>query len=111
MAIAFSVFWIAASELSTQAAIGVTCLLAAIAFQFAEAANLPEVAYLTLADRIYAASYVAVSLAFIVTVRASALLRAGKPEAADRLLRRSRLVFPLGMVLAVVLAVIPPLWR
>ena len=37
VAVAFTVFWIDPEDLSSKASIGVTCLLAAIAFQLAEA--------------------------------------------------------------------------
>jgi hypothetical protein len=57
--LAFSVFWIDPADLSSKVSIGVTCLLSAIALQFAEGGTLPEVEYLTLADRIYATCYVA----------------------------------------------------
>ena len=60
-------FWIDADDLSSQVTIGITCVLAAIAFQLAEAAALPAVDYLTLADRVYAICYVAIGLAVLET--------------------------------------------
>jgi hypothetical protein len=72
VAVAFSVFWIHPEDLNTKASIGVTCLLAAIAFQLAEAGMLPEVAYLTLADRVYAICYTMLALSLMLAVNSSA---------------------------------------
>ena len=51
--------------------IGVTCLLAAVALQFAEGGTLPEVSYLTLADRAYAVFYVGIAAAVVESIRRS----------------------------------------
>ena len=103
MVLAFSVFWIDPGDLSSKVSVGVTCLLSSIVLQFAEAGMLPEVEYLTLADRIYAVCYVALALSLITTIYSSALMKKGQASAAARNDRRSRLVLPLGLVLAVFL--------
>jgi hypothetical protein len=105
VAIAFSVFWVDADDLSSQATIGVTCVLAAIAFQLAEATNLPEVAYLTLADRVYVVCYLAIGLALMETIYSTSLARRGKKDLAVRIDRRCRTAFPLALLLALVLSV------
>jgi hypothetical protein len=99
--VALSVFWIDPADLNSRVAVGVTCLLTAIAFQLAEAGSLPEVAYLTLADRVYAISYVSLALGILLAVYGKALLQQGRPEAAAKLDRRSRVCFPMALVLAV----------
>jgi branched-chain amino acid transport system substrate-binding protein len=104
--IAFTVFWIDPKELGAQVGVGVTCLLSAIAFQFAEASNLPEVAYLTLADRVYAVCYIAIALALVATVRANAHLRRADEAGALRLLRRCRVGFPVALGLAISVGVV-----
>jgi hypothetical protein len=104
--IAFSVFWIDAEDLSSQVTIGVTCVLAAIAFQFAEASSLPEVAYLTLADRVFAVCYVAIGLAVMQTIYSNGLARRGKKAEAALLDRRCRAVFPVVLIAALVLSTI-----
>lgn len=104
--VAFSTFWIDPDDLSSRAGLGVTCLLAAIALQFAEAGSLPEVAYLTLADRTYAICYVALALATIESVYANAQARAGRKERGQMLDRRSRVAFPSVLALAMVLGVV-----
>lgn len=93
-------FWIDADDLGAPATIGVTCLLAAIAFQFAEASSLPEVSYL------YIVCYLAIAAALIETVCSNRLARRGDKDRAARLDRRCRLVFPLAITLALVASVI-----
>ncbi len=94
VAIAFTVFWIDADDLSSQVTIGVTCVLAAIAFQLAEAGSLPEVAYLTLADRVYAACYLAIGLAVMETVYTNGLARSGRKAESVRIDRFCRVGVP-----------------
>lgn len=98
VALAFSVFWIDPEELSAAATIGVTCLLAAIAFQFAEANSLPEISYLTLADRVYIVCYVAIGMALLQTVLTNGLARRGQKERALRIDRRCRWMFPMAVL-------------
>ncbi|HEY3800998.1 MAG TPA: hypothetical protein VGL61_00270 [Kofleriaceae bacterium] len=105
VALAFTVFWIDPDDLSAPSTIGVTCLLAAIAFQFAEASTLPEVAYLTLADRVYVACYIAIGAALIETIYSSALARGGMKTRALALDRQCRLLFPAGLALALVFSI------
>jgi hypothetical protein len=104
VAVAFGVFWVDPEDLSSQIGIGVTCLLAAIAFQFAQGGNLPEIAYLTLADRVYATCYVAIALALGESVYCNALARSGRKEDARKLDRFCRIAFPAGIAFGVVLA-------
>jgi hypothetical protein len=104
VALAFAVFWIDPDDLGSQATIGVTSLLAAIAFQFAEASALPEVNYLTLADRVYAASYVAIALAIFETLYSSARARRGDKTGALAVDRRCRIAFPVGLFIVIVAA-------
>lgn len=106
MVLAFSVFWIDPTDLGSKVSIGVTCLLSAIALQFAEGGTLPEVEYLTLADRVYATSYVALALALLVTLRSTALAKKGDTKAAIRADRRSRLWFPVGLIAGVLLCIV-----
>ncbi len=101
--VAFSTFWIDADDLSSRVGLGVTCLLTAIAFQTAEAGSLPEVEYLTLADRAYASCYVALALAILESVYMNALARRGQKPRAVTLDRRARLVFPSVLMVALVL--------
>jgi hypothetical protein len=101
--VAFAVFWIDPEDLGSRVGIGVTCLLAAIAFQLAEAGSLPAVAYLTLADRIYAACYAALAIALMASIWATSLVRRSLRAKALRIDRICRTAFPLGMVLVVIM--------
>ena len=105
VAVAFTVFWIDPDDLNSKSAIGVTCLLAAIAFQFAEAGTLPEIAYLTLADRVYAICYAALAIALMFAVYGNSLMRKDRRADALRVDRIGRVAFPLGLILALSLAV------
>jgi len=106
VALAFSVFWVDAEDLGSQVTVGVTALLAAIAFQFAEAGTLPEVAYLTLADRVYVVCYVAIALAIFETIYSSSVARRGDKNRALAIDRRCRVIFPAALALALVLAIV-----
>jgi hypothetical protein len=102
--VAFAAFWIDPEDLSSQLTIGITCLLAAIAFQFAEAGTLPEVAYLTFADRVYVVCYVAIGLAVVESIYTNVLARAGKKELARRVDSACRWLFPVATVVAITLS-------
>ncbi len=104
VAVAMTVFWIHPEDLSSQIGIGVTCLLAVIAFQFAEATSLPAVAYLTFADRVYAICYFAIALALIESIWSNTMARRGERERADRLDRICRWTFPIGTAALVVVS-------
>ena len=105
--VAFSAFWIDPEDLSSQMQIGVTCLLAAIALQFAEGGTLPEVSYLTLADRAYAVCYVAIAAAIVESITCNALTRRGDKEKAIRVDRICRRLFPALVVAALAIST----WR
>ena len=106
VALAFSVFWIDADDLGAALTVGVTCLLAVIAFQFAEASALPEVAYLTLADRVYVGCYVAVAVAVFETIYTSSVSRRGDKDRALRIDRRCRKIFPAAVVIALIASIV-----
>jgi len=98
--VALLAFWIDPEDLASQMQIGVTCLLAAIALQFAEGGTLPEVSYLTLADRCYAVCYVTIAAAVIESIAVNALVRKGRKDNALKLDRLCRKLFPAAVLLA-----------
>jgi hypothetical protein len=104
--VSFAVFWINPEDLASEMQVAVTCLLAAVALQLAEGSELPDVSYLTIADRAFATSYVAIALAVLQSVYTNHLARAGKKDLAVRVDRWSRVVFPTGLVLALTFAVV-----
>lgn len=106
IAVAFAALWMDPEDLNSRAGVGVTCLLAAIALQFAEAGNLPEVAYLTIADRGFAICYIALALAMLESIRSNMLVRKGLRDRALRYDRRARLGFPLALAVMLLLSVV-----
>lgn len=99
--VAMTVFWVDPIDLASQVGIGVTCLLAAIAFQLTQATTLPEVAYLTLADLVYFVSYLLIALALVESLYTNVQARQGRRERALRVDRACRLAFPAGLALLV----------
>jgi hypothetical protein len=104
--VSMSVFWVDPRDLASQVGIGVTCLLAAIAFQLTQATTLPEVAYLTLADLVYVVSYVLIALALAESLYTNVLARSGRAERALRVDRVCRVAFPAGFVLLLAASVL-----
>jgi hypothetical protein len=104
--VSFAVFWINPEDLASGVGVAVTCLLAAVALQLSEGSELPDVNYLTIADRAFATSYVAIALAVIQVVYTNHLARAGKMGRAIRVDRWCRVAFPVGLVLALTAAVV-----
>jgi hypothetical protein len=106
VAVAFGVFWVHPDDLNSSLAVGVTCMLAAIALQFAEAGTLPEVSYLTLADRVFAICYFALALSIGESIYVNVLTRKDEKDKALRVDRRARVWFPIGLVVATTVAVV-----
>jgi hypothetical protein len=104
--VSFSVFWIDPEDLSSELGLGVTCLLSAIALQYAEGQTLPEVDYLTLADRVYAVCYSLIGAAVLQSVYANRLARGGARDRALRLDRRSRWAFPAALTAVLILSIV-----
>lgn len=103
--VSMGVFWVDPDDLESQVAIGITCLLAVIAFQLTQASTLPEVAYLTLADLLYVVSYMTIALALVESLYCNRLARQGRKDRALRVDRFARVAFPAGLALLMALAV------
>lgn len=69
-----------------------------IAFHFDEASTLPEVDDLTFADRVYASSYVLITVALVQSVFTNTLARRGQHDRAVRIDRVARLAFPAATI-------------
>jgi hypothetical protein len=106
VSLAFLVFWIDPDDLASQVQVGVTCVLAAIAFQFVQASALPEVAYTTLNDRIYVVCYLAIALALAGSVHTNSLARQQRRDRALLVSRRFRSLFPAATLIALAGAVV-----
>ena len=103
--VALTLFWIHPEDLNSKAAIGVTSLLAAIAFQLAEA-GVPEVEYLTLADHVYALCYIMLAVSIMFAVYTNSLVRRNLKSAALRFDRICRIAFPLCLVVGLAFTVV-----
>lgn len=95
VALAYGMFWINPEDLGSSSSIGITCMLAIIAFQLTQADTLPHVAYLTLADRVYIVCYLATAIAIGVVVWESHQVSTGRVARAHRVDRWMRLWFPI----------------
>ncbi len=104
--ISFSVFWIDPEDLGSSMSVGVTCLLAAVALQFTEEGSLPDVNYLTIADRAFTICYVLIGMAVLQAVWTNRLARGGEKDKAVRLDKRCRWVFPLALAASLAVAVL-----
>jgi hypothetical protein len=71
-------------------------------FQLAEAGTLPEVAYLTFADRVYALCYTVLAAALMFGVYGNALVRRDRKDRARWLDRKARWAFPVGLMVRIV---------
>lgn len=104
--ISFSVFWIDPEDLGSSMSVGVTCLLAAVALQFTEEGSLPDVNYLTIADRAFTICYVLIGLAVLEAVWANRLVRTGAKEKAVLLDKRCRILFPIALAASLAVAML-----
>jgi len=98
VALAYGLFWIKPEDLGSAASVGITCMLAIIAFQLTQADTLPRVAYLTLADRVYIVCYLATAAALGLVLWESYAAANGRLAAAERLDRKMRGYFPVAFV-------------
>lgn len=96
VALAYGLFWIKPEDLGSAASVGITCMLAIIAFQLTQADSLPRVAYLTLADRVYIVCYLATAAALGLVLWESYAAANGRLAAAERLDARMRRFFPVA---------------
>jgi peptide/nickel transport system substrate-binding protein len=91
-----------------RASIGVTALLSCFAFQFTISGNLPEVAYLTIADGLFLTAYVVTSVALVISTSAYFLHRRGRESASMKVDRVARIVVPLMAIIPAIILMRPP---
>jgi peptide/nickel transport system substrate-binding protein len=95
-------------ELEVRASVGVTALLACFAFHFAVSDTMPNVAYVTLADVLFLASYGLTAALLCVSVIAYSLHDRGRESAWRKLDVGSLLGFPVVLGLTILAAVREP---
>ena len=93
--LAYLVFFVAADRIDVAVGLTVTSLLASIAFQISLADSLPDIGYLTTADRIFHLSYFLIMAAMGQMVYAYNLFAEQKIEAARRLDLIGRIIYPI----------------
>lgn len=91
----FTVFFISPEGFDLKGGIAITALLSCVAFHISQAGSLPEVGYLVRADKFFIVSYLLIFLTLVVVVAENAP-RTGEQDAlAARIMRMSRLLFPV----------------
>ena len=95
VALSYSLFFIKADDLASSSGIGVTAVLAIIAFQITQADSLPKVGYLTMADKVYTVCYVFTGGALGMVIHGAWLSTHGKEALYERLYRIYRRWFPV----------------
>jgi|GEM_PF-769532 len=93
--LAYLVFFMAADRIDVAVGLTVTSLLASITFLISLADSLPDIGYLTTADRIFHLSYFLIMVAMGQMVYAYHLFVENKLEQAQRLDMVGRIVYPL----------------
>jgi hypothetical protein len=105
VALSYSLFFIKSDDLSSSSGIGITAVLAIIAFQLTQSDTMPKVGYLTLADKVYSVCYLFTAAALGLVIHGAWVTTYhDDEERAHRLQRRYRLVFPFVFILCFVLA-------
>ncbi len=92
----WGVFWIDPNRLEAQIGLSATTFLTLFAFQFAIAALLPKIAYLTRMDRFTMSCSILVFLALLEGIMTSYYVKNNQVNAAVKLDRFSRVAFPLA---------------
>jgi hypothetical protein len=106
VALSWSVFWMATSQLSDRMAISFIGILTVVAFQIVVSEMLPRIPNFTILSSFLLFSYLILVASVVVNLRVGALDQAGRVEAGNRLDRRCRWLFPLIFLIGNVLIVL-----
>lgn len=101
LAISYLVFFIPASQLEVAVGCTVTSLLASIALQLTINGNLPDIGYLTNADKLFHLFYLLITIALVQTVITFNLDKRGNKNLARKLEVMGRFVFPAILLLGI----------
>jgi hypothetical protein len=96
--LSYSLFYIKPDDLASASGIGITAVLAIIAFQITQSDTLPKVGYLTLADKVYTVCYLFTAGAMAMIIHGAYLATHGNEEKANSLYRKYRVFFPIAFV-------------
>lgn len=106
VALSWSVFWMATSQLSDRMAISFLGILTVVAFQIVVSEMLPRIPNFTILSSFLLFSYLLLVASVVVNLRVGALDQAGRLEAGNRLDRQCRWLFPLIFLVGNVLIVL-----
>lgn len=104
VALSWSVFWMDRESLGDRMDISFIGILTVVAYQIMVSGFLPRISYPTLMSAFLYISFLTLCAAVVVNLRVGHLDRSDRREQGDRVDRRSRWAFPLGYVMAVLLA-------
>jgi hypothetical protein len=99
--IPWTVFWVSVKEFDWQMKIPLATMLTMVAFEFAISRDLPRVSYLTFLDAVFLTSFVFTFLTIVEVVVAHVLVMSERMQAAARIHKLSRWIFPLAFVVLV----------
>jgi hypothetical protein len=100
--IAYMVFFLPADRIDIAVGSTVTCMLASIALQFTINSALPDIGYLTRADKLFYLFYLLITYSFVHSVVASRLELKGKETMKRKQL--GRILFPLLAIGGIIMA-------
>lgn len=101
---AYGVYFVPATMVAQQIGLGMTSMLTLIAYMLALSGSLPRISYLTRADRFFVDAALLVFLGLVKAVITSALGRGQDTPATLRTNWGGRMLYPIGMILTLVLA-------
>jgi hypothetical protein len=104
VALSWSVFWMDRESLGDRMDISFIGILTVVAYQIMVSGFLPRISYPTLMSAFLYISFLAMCAAVVVNLRVGHLDRTGRRAHGDLVDRRCRWVFPLGYLVAVLLA-------
>jgi hypothetical protein len=93
--LSWSVFWMDPSSVGDRMNVSFMGILTAVAYQIVVSDLLPRISYGTLMNAFLNLSFLVMSATVMIDLRVCSLDKQGKSEAADRLDRRCRWIFPL----------------
>lgn len=94
--LSWSVFWMDRSSLGDRISVSFIGILTAVAYQTVVSEILPQISYMTLMHGFLNLSFIIMCATVVINLVVSKLDQAGKPEAGNRVDRRSRWIFPLS---------------
>ncbi|MBW2587681.1 MAG: hypothetical protein JRD92_12155 [Deltaproteobacteria bacterium] len=94
--LSWSVFWMDRSSLGERISVSFIGILTAVAYQTVVSEILPQISYMTLMHGFLNLSFIIMCATVVINLVVGKLDQAGKPEAGNRVDRRSRWIFPLS---------------